>query len=450
MNNANSHSSNSNSNSSSESKRSGTNLRISPRGTAQPQSPPPPNKLPLPPRTAVAGFVSKLFRMVTEAPSNLIYWSPIGNSFVVAQPDEFARIVLPQFFKHNNFSSFVRQLNMYGFHKVPQPQQGCLASTHQEMESPTALVLWEFLNENFIRGRPELLPLVRRRVKEDEEAALGGSSLPSTPPATLQSLQQNILTMMQQQEAIKTDLEAVHRDSRLLWNESAASRERHQQQQHLIDRILQFLATVFANSSALNVAPRNELGSNPNSGSSSPINNGGKRQRLLLEDNPEFRKSVLDLINYSHNNSNATPVHSSPAIIPLDSSHLRDRVADLNETNNGITTDIRTLQEQLATFLDSNDASAYRSRSVSPQLSPFSGSSKKRSSLKMNADDILFDDLLKTSSVPPPEASAALITPTPQPPASSTVRGDDPLMGVAVTTLSDDFDINTYFATDEN
>lgn len=420
---------------------SGNNIRISPRGAATPQSPPPANKLPIPSRTSVAGFVSKLFRMVTEAPSSLIYWSAPGTSFIVAQPDEFARVVLPQFFKHNNFSSFVRQLNMYGFHKVPQPQQGTLAATHQEMEAPGSAVLWEFASEHFVRGRPELLPLVRRRIKEEEDGSLSVSSLPATPPATLQSLQQNILVMMQQQEAIKADLEAVHRDSRLLWNESAASRERHHQQQQLIDRILQFLATVFANSSALSVSARNELGTNAGSGSASPISGGNKRQRLLLEDNPEFRQSVLDLINYSHSNTNTLP--SSPAIVPLDTSLLRDRVVDLNETNHGVSNDIRTLQEQLATFLDSTEIS--RSRSVSPHLSSFSASSgRKRSALEMNADDVLFDDLLKSSSVPPPEPSASLVPP------GTSFRGDDPLMGASAPTPSDDFDINTYFATDEN
>jgi hypothetical protein len=58
-------------------------------------------------------FVHKLFRMVSDAEyQHLISWNASGTSVVVTNFDEFAKEVLGKHFKHSNFSSFIRQLNM--------------------------------------------------------------------------------------------------------------------------------------------------------------------------------------------------------------------------------------------------------------------------------------------------------------------------------------------------
>jgi hypothetical protein len=67
---------------------------------------------------SVPKFLKKVFSIVEGNKFNeYISWSNDGTALIIKKPTNFTDRVLPLFFKHSNFSSFIRQLNMYKFKK---------------------------------------------------------------------------------------------------------------------------------------------------------------------------------------------------------------------------------------------------------------------------------------------------------------------------------------------
>lgn len=59
-------------------------------------------------------FLTKTYDMVEDpATDAVVSWSSGRNSFVVWDSHKFSTTLLPRYFKHSNFSSFIRQLNTY-------------------------------------------------------------------------------------------------------------------------------------------------------------------------------------------------------------------------------------------------------------------------------------------------------------------------------------------------
>lgn len=76
----------------------------------------------------------------------MISWDKSNVGFIIHDVVSFTREILPKYFRHSNFSSFVRQLNMYDFHKVKQENESLV-----------------FKNPLFCKGEQQNLKFIRRK-----------------------------------------------------------------------------------------------------------------------------------------------------------------------------------------------------------------------------------------------------------------------------------------------
>ncbi|KAF9068400.1 HSF-type DNA-binding-domain-containing protein [Rhodocollybia butyracea] len=142
-------------------------------------------------------FVTKLYQMINDPKSaHFISWTEHGTSFVVSNVGEFSRSILGSHFKHNNFSSFVRQLNMYGFHKINRTPRAQRTSSDAQT--------WEFSHHKFLRGRPDLLDEIKRKALLEGQGGIGVGP-------------EGVRARVELPGEVAAQLGAMREDSRRLW-----------------------------------------------------------------------------------------------------------------------------------------------------------------------------------------------------------------------------------------
>ncbi|KAI6247795.1 Transcription factor [Erysiphe necator] len=91
-----------------------------------------------------------------SADREIVHWVEGGEAFVILDQTLFEQRVLHKYFKHSNFSSFVRQLNKYDFHKVPQKG----GENYPFPNHPNASI---FTHSIFRENQTDLLPYIQRK-----------------------------------------------------------------------------------------------------------------------------------------------------------------------------------------------------------------------------------------------------------------------------------------------
>jgi len=153
-------------------------------------------------------FIAKLYRIInSDEPT--VRWVPGGQKFLILDPKKFSQTVLPKYFKHSKFTSFVRQLNFYGFHKKRIITSDLVNNENADATNAVLADLGNavcFQHEFFQENQPKLLLRIQRTTKQSSAQA-AAESLSLTKQKELEDLREQMREMKKQLDSSKDEFQ---------------------------------------------------------------------------------------------------------------------------------------------------------------------------------------------------------------------------------------------------
>ena len=132
-------------------------------------------------------FLLKLYEILSKDEySKIIHWSQNGTYIIITNIHALSKKILPIYFNHQNYSSFVRQLNMYNFHKIRTEQE-----VQEQYFINESLNKFKTLNEikNFKRKEQNKQKCL---FFKDEDSKIKYTILPNKKEENLQNIDEKI------------------------------------------------------------------------------------------------------------------------------------------------------------------------------------------------------------------------------------------------------------------
>ncbi|KAJ9073337.1 Flocculation suppression protein [Entomophthora muscae] len=198
----------------------------------------------------VPTFVEKLQTILEDSElHNLVSWNKDGQSFGVHDCSEFSQTVLPKHFKHSNWQSFVRQLNMYGFSKISDAFHLSISAS------------WEFRHPAFKRGRPDLYSSIKRRAPKVSTKATPAVSTSSHSPQPSSECPSTIEHLSAKLEALEHRVEWQANIIGNLQDQLTASHKAHQHDHAKLEIAIRALTDLHEDEAAFKRLRRTRLDS---------------------------------------------------------------------------------------------------------------------------------------------------------------------------------------------